>query len=97
MPEVVEIKKLNDNVKIVRFQQKYSSTCPVNKKIICEFVYTLFDNFGLDSNEGTWYPGMPEQWVLQHFRNGYCCGYQAFSPVIRHQVEFHHSFEICLQ
>lgn len=85
------------SVKIVRFQQKYSPTCLVNKKIICEFVYTLYDNFGLDSNEGTWYPGMPEQWVLQHYRNGYCCGYQAFSPVIRHQVEFHHSFEICIQ
>ena len=85
------------SVKIVRFQQKYSSTCPANKKIICEFVYTLYDNFGLDSNEGIWLPGMAEQWVLQHYRNGYCCGYKAFSPVVKHQVEFHHSFEMCIE
>ncbi len=85
------------SVRIVKLKEINSSNCPSNTLYQCEFVYTLYDNFGLDSDENTWYPGMPQQWVLQHYRNGYTSDYKAFSPVTKHQVEFHHSFEICKQ
>ncbi len=82
------------SVKIIKFNKKPSSTCSsINYE--CEFVYTLYDNFGLNASEAIWFPGMAEQWTLQHYRNNYCCDYKAFSPVVKHQIEFHHSFEFC--
>ncbi|MFM2393179.1 MAG: hypothetical protein RLZZ546_1161 [Bacteroidota bacterium] len=81
------------SVKIVKYKKISSVNCPTYYE--CEFVYTLYDNFGLNENEGIWLPGMPEQWVLQHYRNNYFVGGQAFYPVVQHQVEFQHSFKFC--
>lgn len=82
------------SVKIVKFKKINSPNCPT-EYYQCEIIYTLFDNFGLNDDEAWYIPGLAEQWVLQHYRNGYCCNGQAFHPVTRHQVEFHHSFNFC--
>lgn len=33
--------------------------------------------------------------IVSQVLNSYCCDNEAFSPVINHEVEFHHSFEMC--
>ena len=73
------------SVKIVKFKEN-------NGFYECEFVYSITDNFGLNTNEKWHLPGITAQWVLQHSRNDYCCEKKAFHPVVYHEVEFHHSF-----
>ncbi len=83
------------SVKIVKFKEENSISCQNKRKIDVEFIFKLIDNFGLNDQEAWYVPGLAEQWVLQHYRNNYCCNGKAFSPIVNHEIVFHHSFEIC--
>mgnify|MGYP000861037652 CR=1 FL=1 len=84
------------SIKLVKFKE-IDPDLNCSKKFEVEFLYTVFDNFGLGNDERWNTPGIVEQWVLQHYRNNYCCGNQAFYPINHHQVEFHDKFfiDIC--
>ncbi len=61
-----------------------------------EFIYSFTDCFGLGMYENfIW--GVEEQWVLQHYRNNYCCNGKAFMPIINHTVEFRKTFNHCIE
>lgn len=57
-----------------------------------EFIFTVFDNFGVGQSDGSkwFFPGVIEQWVLQHYRNYDCDKPPCFVPITNHTVEIFH-------
>lgn len=43
-----------------------------------------------------WFPGLVEQWVLQHYRNNDCSDPPCFVPITDHSVIMHHKFNVCI-
>ena len=83
-------------IRVVKFREINSQGCP-GKNVKVRFIFTLFDCFGLGIDERWWIPGLPWQWVLQHYRNWYCCNFMAFHPVVYHQIEFEREFVVCIE
>lgn len=82
------------NIKIVKFKKSNSSSCS-GKYYEVQFVFELVDCVGLGVNEKWYLPGIYQQWVLQHYRNNYCCDNQSFKPVVNHKIEMARSFYFC--
>ncbi|TVR86944.1 MAG: hypothetical protein EA411_09110, partial [Saprospirales bacterium] len=83
-------------IRVVKYREVNNQDCS-GKYIEIKFIFTLVDCFGLGTDERWQIPGLPWQWILQHYRNGYCCNFNAFHPVVYHKIEFEREFTICIE
>ena len=85
--QIKSIKKLNSPCSNSNHANKYE----------VEALFTLIDNFGVGMSDGAkwWFPGLVEQWVLQHYRNYDCGSSPCYIPITNHTVQTFHKFQLC--
>lgn len=87
-------------VQVKSFKRSYSTPCLQSKAYEVEMLYTLYDVFGngVSDAKKTWFPGLVELWVLQHYRNYNCPGFAgpAYIPITNHTVEIIDKSIICV-
>jgi len=85
----------------VRSLKAFPTPCygyPIGRRFQCEIYFTIIDNFGVGMSDGEkwFFPGLVEQWVLQHYRNFDCDRPPCYIPITNHTARIYHKFDICL-